>query len=164
MNCERCTQPASVHSVSWFNTQDICLDCQNEEEAHPDIAYAKDQENKAVLGGDNNFPGVGWPGVDGRLQRANAPPKRSTASSLNVNDPSSRVEPLVFDKIKEERQADHALVDLANNMIRRYIDRECQRLGVSPEDFCQRVLPGLRGTEIDKHRDFLAKKGIPFTY
>jgi len=65
MICDRCRKQTQVFSCSWFNTQDICLDCQRQEEKH----HARDQEREAVLRGDMNFPGVGWPGVDGRVPR-----------------------------------------------------------------------------------------------
>ena len=44
-------------------------DCQKQEESHPDFAYAKEVENEAVLNGNTNFPGVGWPGVHGRVEK-----------------------------------------------------------------------------------------------
>lgn len=67
--CDRCRKPTSITITSWFNTQDLCDSCREEEEAHPDCAYAKEVENAAVLGGDYNFPGVGWPGKEGRVHR-----------------------------------------------------------------------------------------------
>lgn len=67
--CDRCRKPTRVISTSWFNTQDLCSTCQDEEAAHPDYAYAKEVENEAVRRGNYNFPGVGWPGVTGRVQR-----------------------------------------------------------------------------------------------
>lgn len=70
MTCDRCRSTMSVYRVSWFDTARICPDCQSEEEAHPDYRYAKDVEHAAVVAGDTNFPGVGWPGRDGRVPRS----------------------------------------------------------------------------------------------
>ena len=67
--CGRCAMPTNITKMSWFNTQDLCDACQKQEEAHPDYGYAKAVENEAVKNGDTNFPGVGWPGIDGRVKR-----------------------------------------------------------------------------------------------
>ena len=69
MLCDRCPNPIRVSRCSWFNTDDLCESCQRQEESHPDFAYAKEAENAAVLRGNFNFPGVGWPGVHGRVRR-----------------------------------------------------------------------------------------------
>jgi hypothetical protein len=69
MNCDRCSKPTNVTKVSWFNIDTLCTDCQRQEEAHPDFTYAKDVEHAAVVKGNTNFPGVGWPGVEGRVPR-----------------------------------------------------------------------------------------------
>ena len=72
MICDRCPNPTTIYRVSWFNTADtICPDCQKQEEAHPDYEYAKQAEKKAVRAGDTLFPGVGWPGVHGRVGHTN---------------------------------------------------------------------------------------------
>jgi len=67
--CERCQGPMPFYRVSFFNTDRICPGCQTEEEAHQDFAYAREVEHAAVVAGDMNFPGVGWPGRDGRVTR-----------------------------------------------------------------------------------------------
>lgn len=67
--CGRCAKPTNITKVSWFNTDGICSTCQKQEEAHPDYAYAKAVEHEAVKSGNTNFPGVGWPGIDGRVTR-----------------------------------------------------------------------------------------------
>ena len=61
MNCERCGSEMSVHTLSWFNKQNICLKCDEEELKHPDIKHAKKVENEHVKNGDYNFKGVGLP-------------------------------------------------------------------------------------------------------
>jgi len=67
--CDRCRKPATTTTTSYFNTQIICLDCEAEERAHPDFAYAQEVEEQACRGGNYNFKGVGWPGRDGRVVR-----------------------------------------------------------------------------------------------
>jgi predicted Fe-S protein YdhL (DUF1289 family) len=67
--CPRCRKSTQTHTCSWFNAQDICLDCSREEQEHPDYRYARERERAAVLAGNYNFAGVGWPGPDGRVQR-----------------------------------------------------------------------------------------------
>jgi len=67
--CPRCHKESGSYSCSWFNTENICLDCSREESQHPDYRYARDTERKAVIEGDLNFPGVGWPGMDGRVEQ-----------------------------------------------------------------------------------------------
>lgn len=67
MTCDRCRSTMSVYRVSWFDTARICDACQREEETHPDYGYAREVEHAAVRSGDLNFPGVGWPGRDGRV-------------------------------------------------------------------------------------------------
>lgn len=69
MKCDRCLGAMPVYRVSWFDTARLCQACQAEEEAHPDFQYARDVEHQAVRDGDTNFPGVGWPGRDGRVTR-----------------------------------------------------------------------------------------------
>lgn len=67
--CDRCATFTNITRMSWFNTDNLCPACQKREEAHPDYAYAKAVEHEAVVNGDTNFPGVGWPGVRGRVKR-----------------------------------------------------------------------------------------------
>jgi hypothetical protein len=67
--CERCKKPTSVMTGSYFSAEMICTACDEEESAHPDYQYARDVEEDAVRGGNYNFPGVGWPGKDGRVKR-----------------------------------------------------------------------------------------------
>ena len=67
--CQRCGRRSDSFTGSWFSTQLICLTCSELEEVHPDFQYAHDVEEAAVRRGDMNFPGVGWPGVDGRVPR-----------------------------------------------------------------------------------------------
>jgi len=67
--CDRCHRPTRISTTSWFNTDTLCPTCEDEECRHPDYEYAKQVEREAVMRKDFNFVGVGWPGVDGRVQR-----------------------------------------------------------------------------------------------
>jgi hypothetical protein len=67
--CERCGCEASSSTGSWFNTEQICSCCREDEEGHPDYGYAREVEEDAVRKGDLNFKGVGWPGMNGRVAR-----------------------------------------------------------------------------------------------
>lgn len=67
--CDRCGTPTGVTRMSMFNTQDLCPACVDEERGHPDYDHACKVEGDAVLAGDYNFPGVGWPGRDGRVHQ-----------------------------------------------------------------------------------------------
>ena len=46
----------------------LCLACEQEERQHPDYQKAADAELAAVRRGDMNFPGIGWPGKNGRVK------------------------------------------------------------------------------------------------
>lgn len=53
--------------MSWFNRDLICMACASAEGSHPDYPAARSAEHAAVKRGDFNFPGVGWPGPNGRV-------------------------------------------------------------------------------------------------
>lgn len=73
IRCDRCHgETHGVTHTSWFNTQTICTECSEAEAEHPDYTYAKRVENEACSRGEFNFPGVGWPGPDGRVPGAEA--------------------------------------------------------------------------------------------
>ncbi len=54
--------------MSRFNTDVLCPACIEEEKQHPDYEKAVAAELEAVRCGDMNFPGIGWPGKDGRIK------------------------------------------------------------------------------------------------
>jgi hypothetical protein len=64
MRCPRCYADADAHSMSWFNTDEICLPCKKDESLAPGFADAKATETAAVQAGDYNFPGVGLSPAD----------------------------------------------------------------------------------------------------
>ena len=66
MICQRCGKETNVHSMSWFNTQEICMDCKQAERRHPDFEKARRAEEASCRAGNFNFSGIGWPGEDGR--------------------------------------------------------------------------------------------------
>lgn len=61
MICDRCRRPTSVSTGSYFNTEQICLECDEAERAHPSYEEALRVELAAVRSGDFNFPGIGLP-------------------------------------------------------------------------------------------------------
>ena len=67
--CDRCGGSlAGGFSMSRFNQDALCHKCLEEERQHPDYKLAADTELAAVKAGDRNFPGIGWPGKDGRVK------------------------------------------------------------------------------------------------
>lgn len=46
--------------MSRFNTQCICLECANQEEANPRYRQAVEAERAAIARGETNFPGIGF--------------------------------------------------------------------------------------------------------
>jgi len=59
--CDRCRKPLLASTMSIFNTQTICMDCADKEEAHPDYKKAQQAEREALQRGDRNFRGIGLP-------------------------------------------------------------------------------------------------------
>jgi len=59
--CQRCFEDLPVTTMSFFNTQTICMGCKSKEEAHPDYKFAHEAETARTLSGDRNFPGIGLP-------------------------------------------------------------------------------------------------------
>ena len=46
---------------SYFNTEIICPECDEAEQAHPDYERARAVEGEAVRAGNFNYPGIGLP-------------------------------------------------------------------------------------------------------
>lgn len=59
--CQRCGKQTSVTTMSYFNTDIICMDCDEKERQHPKFKEAQAREEAAVRAGNFNFPGVGKP-------------------------------------------------------------------------------------------------------
>jgi len=62
ITCDRCHEETDVTIMSYFNTDELCLDCSDAEKQHPQYAEARAAEEAAVRDGNYNFPGIGWPG------------------------------------------------------------------------------------------------------
>lgn len=68
--CDRCGASLSNgYTMNRFNTDALCKQCLEEKRQHPDYQLAEKAELAAVRAGDRNFPGIGWPGKDGRVKR-----------------------------------------------------------------------------------------------
>lgn len=61
MRCDRCGKETLGSTGSYFNTEQICFDCREKEEQHPQFEEARRVELEAVKRGDYNFPGIGLP-------------------------------------------------------------------------------------------------------
>ncbi len=61
MRCDRCGGDATISTMSRFNTDTICMECERKEKAHPLYAEAARVELEAVKRGDYNFHGIGKP-------------------------------------------------------------------------------------------------------
>jgi hypothetical protein len=59
MNSDRCGKETSVHIMSMFNTEEICMDCKAAEEMRPDYKDAVETDDAAIRKGAYNFPGIG---------------------------------------------------------------------------------------------------------
>lgn len=59
--CHRCGNDAGSGTMSRFNTDWICPECEEREKAHPAYPAAAAAELAAVQAGNYNFPGVGCP-------------------------------------------------------------------------------------------------------
>jgi hypothetical protein len=59
--CERCGGSLQISTMSRFNTQTICMVCEEKEKKHPLYPEAKEAELKAVQQGNLNYPGIGLP-------------------------------------------------------------------------------------------------------
>ena len=68
-HCDRCGGSLEGGRImSRFNTDCLCIECEEAERKHPDYKKAADAELAALKRGDTNFPGIGWPGKDGRVK------------------------------------------------------------------------------------------------
>ena len=67
--CTRCGGSLDGGRImSRFDTSVLCLACEEEEHQHSDYQKAADAELAAVKRGNTNFPGIGWPGKNGRVK------------------------------------------------------------------------------------------------
>ena len=61
MTCDRCRKKTLSTTMSYFNTDTICMECDELERSHPGFKEARRIETEAVASGNYNFPGVGLP-------------------------------------------------------------------------------------------------------
>jgi len=61
MTCQRCGTETMSHTMSMFSEALICMDCKTKERAHPKYKEAQEAERQAVMGGNRNFKGIGYP-------------------------------------------------------------------------------------------------------
>lgn len=60
-NCGRCAKKSNIHTMSVFNTDLICMECDAKERKHPKYGEACLAESDAVRRGEYDFPGIGKP-------------------------------------------------------------------------------------------------------
>lgn len=65
--CARCGVDLLAWSMSYFNTDEICLDCVQDERKLPSYEVARQHEVAQVKAGNWNFNGVGLTQEDRRL-------------------------------------------------------------------------------------------------
>ena len=61
MKCQRCRKETNMHTMSYFNTQEICVECDEAERKHPEFEKARKAEHDQVGKGNYNFAGIGLP-------------------------------------------------------------------------------------------------------
>jgi hypothetical protein len=61
MICDRCHKESGGSIGSMFNMEQICFECKDKEQKHPDYERAAKVEADHVRQGDYNFRGVGLP-------------------------------------------------------------------------------------------------------
>lgn len=85
--CPRCGGPMSSFSVSFFNIEEVCMDCKADERLAPGFAAAQAAEEAAVQRGDFNFPGVGLSAADDAfLAERRAARRRPAAGEKEESD------------------------------------------------------------------------------
>ena len=58
MICPRCYEETRVTTMSWFNEQEICLPCQEDEKFCPNYNMARSSELSHVRSGNMRFAGI----------------------------------------------------------------------------------------------------------
>ena len=56
--CDRCKQQPNMVTVSYMNTDIICMDCKTAEQDHPMYHVAREAKHAASVAGDYNYPGL----------------------------------------------------------------------------------------------------------
>lgn len=61
MRCDRCGKETLATTMSYFNTDTICMKCKDIERAHPMFETARRIETEEVMRGNYNYEGIGLP-------------------------------------------------------------------------------------------------------
>ena len=69
VKCDRCGTDLNgkCFTMSRFNTDYLCMSCKEEETQHPDYQLAVEAERAELAKGNWNYPGIGYPGKNGRI-------------------------------------------------------------------------------------------------
>ena len=59
MNCQRCGKETTTTTMSWYNEQMICMECDKAEQNRSDIKEAKEADRNAINNGNYNYKGIG---------------------------------------------------------------------------------------------------------
>lgn len=59
--CDRCGTDTGMSIMSYFNEDNICMECEEKERKHPKFKEALEADQEAIRRGDFNFPGIGKP-------------------------------------------------------------------------------------------------------
>lgn len=59
MICTRCGKESVGYSMSWFNVEEVCLDCKDDEYSAPNYEKARDAEAASLKRGERSFSGIG---------------------------------------------------------------------------------------------------------
>jgi len=62
--CHRCRASTTVTTMSKFNTDTLCMSCEQDERLAPGYREACRVESDAVRSGDYNFSGIGLSSAD----------------------------------------------------------------------------------------------------
>lgn len=58
ITCIRCGKKTNTHTMSYFNTDEICMDCKKDEKNHVLYEKARKVELEQVRNGNFNYGGV----------------------------------------------------------------------------------------------------------
>ena len=61
MRCKRCGKEVNCFVYSYFDSKEICLNCETKEKNHSNYKKAKEEELRQCKLGNYNFIGIGKP-------------------------------------------------------------------------------------------------------
>jgi len=124
--CDRCHQSMQWFTMSRFNTEDICNDCEGRERAHQKYQKAHDKELAEVMAGNMNYPGIGCP-----AELYLTPAKTKRFEELQQKFPEIQFE-LAQDSMFDGEQGLFASVERKGMAITNPFTSECGRFDVDP--------------------------------